>query len=137
MNILVLEDNEIARIGLVALLKSIIIDDLKIFEFSEAKTCLAQIDSYSFDMAFIDLDLEDELVGFEILNKLKNSSTYNVILTGHEEENLITQAYELGAKDFIVKPIEESTLEAIIHRRNIEQSLEDEISGKTSRLFFY
>jgi DNA-binding NtrC family response regulator len=122
MNILVLEDDEITRIGFVALLKTLTNGEAKIFEFSQAEICLKELPSLEIDLAFIDLDLEEELAGFEVLNKI-NKKIYSVILTGHEEDNYISQAYELGAKDFIVKPIEESTLEAILHRYEIEKQL--------------
>lgn len=125
MNILVLEDDELTRIGFVALLKSLLNDNCRIFEFSQAEVCLTELPSLDIDLAFVDLDLETELAGFEVLDQIKNLC-YTVVLTGHEEDNYISQAYELGAKDFIVKPIEESTLEAILHRYKIEQQLSEE-----------
>lgn len=125
MNILVLEDDDLTRIGLVALLRSMIPHNLKIYEYADSRTCLSQVQSLDIDLALVDLDLEDKLVGFEVVQAIADQ-VYTVVLTGHEEEELITQGYELGAKDFIVKPIEEQTLEAILHRYKIEGLIKEE-----------
>lgn len=123
MNIALLEDDEISRIGLSALLKSKVKDGDAIYEFSQGHLLLNELDNYKIDLAFIDLDLEEELLGLEVLKKLSDKGIYCVVLTGHEEESLIVKGYELGAKDYLVKPIEAETVDAVLHRYQVEEKL--------------
>ena len=123
MNILLLEDDEIARIGFSALIKNKSGEKSNLFEFSQAKVLLSEIDSLRPDIAFIDLDLEEDLIGLEVLAEFVKRGIYCVVLTGHDEDEHIIQAYELGAKDYLVKPAEEEMLDAVLHRYEVEKKL--------------
>ncbi len=72
-----------------------------------------------FDIAFIDLDLEKKLEGLDVLKALKNS-LYTVILTGREEDNIISDSYEIGCNKYIAKPFDIRTIDAIFKELSLK-----------------
>lgn len=118
MKILIVEDDDITRISLQHIFLSI----------GEVICCkgyeefiLAHSMSY-FDLLILDLDLEHPLLGLEILKKFKSLFNYRVILTGHEQDEIIQNCYELGAHDFLCKPFNSSEVESLIRRIKIEST---------------
>lgn len=118
MDILILEDDEMALLGL-----SILVTPKgKVTEYTQAHLLLKNINNISCDLAFIDLDLEEELIGLEVISKLSEKGIYTVALTGREDDEVIAKAYELGAKDYLVKPINEEKIDLIFNNVKIQSA---------------
>ncbi len=70
-----------------------------------------------FDLVIHDLALPPTFKpedGLEYLNRY--ASTPVVVLTGHDERSLALKAMELGAEDFIAKPVDPDLLKVIVQR---------------------
>jgi DNA-binding NtrC family response regulator len=108
MKILIVEDHSIARLALKGFLKEHEVDIAQ--NFSQAQKSLA-VNHY--DLAFLDLDLgeDEELAGLELAKICKEKNLYSVILTGHEEDEIIKRGYSSGAKDYIAKPVTQKKID--------------------------
>ncbi len=85
----------------------------------------------SFDLILLDVNLPGRS-GIELLQDLKSDDTYQqipvIMITGESESPILKQCFELGATDFIHKPINEIALaarvkSAIVTKRYHEQEL--------------
>lgn len=74
----------------------------RVFEASSVEEGENLLENLRIDIAFIDLDLNGiELAGFEFLKKSK--SVRSIILSSHNEEEVIEEAFLLGAESFLNK----------------------------------
>lgn len=97
-HILILEDDEIYR----KMLKKYLSEYGRVFEASTLSEGLKILETIRIDLAFIDLDLNGrQLAGFELLEKAVEARS--IILSSHEEEEVIQRAYDLGAENFLNK----------------------------------
>lgn len=97
-HILILEDDEIFR----KMLKKNLSRYGRIFEAESIEEGQKILEKLRIDIAFIDLDLKDQsLAGFSFLKKAKGIRS--VILSSHNEEEVIQKAFELGAEEFLNK----------------------------------
>jgi len=63
------------------------------------------ISEKKFDVAFIDLNLDGEMIGFEIAKDLIDRGTYTIISSGHKDREFLKQGFEvIGVRDYITKP---------------------------------
>ncbi len=124
LKILIVEDDELSRISL----ENRLLIHGCVQSFNNSKEANIALSSNKFDLVFIDLDLESSLAGLNILKKCSNDTSYKVIVSAREENEIVSQAYELGCHDFMAKPFKNSTLESVMNRfyQNYE-SLADEI----------
>lgn len=81
--------------------------------FTEPKKFLKNIKNLEADVCFIDLNIVEVDVGFHIIKAIR--STLGPILpllviSGRSDEQSIAHAIELGANDYIVKPIDRELL---------------------------
>ncbi len=69
------------------------------------------------DLYLIDLQL-GELSGFELIEKLRKEGVKNpiIIISGSKQAHAITHALELGANDFILKPLDRAFLATKLSR---------------------
>jgi DNA-binding response OmpR family regulator len=67
------------------------------------------------DLILLDVRME-EMTGVEVLQKLraKNNNTKVIMVTGVEDEDVITQARRWGVKEYIHKPLILHELEKIV-----------------------
>lgn len=112
LNILLIEDDLLSRLSL----KS----RLEVFaHVTEAVTsieAISLIQTKTFDFAFVDLDLEAELVGLTIVKELKKKNIHSVVLSGREDDSIIEQAYLSGCNDYLSKPFTKTSIEAVLKR---------------------
>ncbi|HLE12017.1 MAG: hypothetical protein A2504_06090 [Bdellovibrionales bacterium RIFOXYD12_FULL_39_22] len=112
---LIVEDDELSRITLSCLLEGFAATE----EAADSVSAIKKIEAKKYDMIFIDLDLERELAGLEIIVKARASGAYTIVLSGREENRYIQQAYERGCHDFLSKPFDHRALELVIGKFNI------------------
>lgn len=101
---------------------------------SSGKTAVNILDSTQIDLILISEQLED-MHGLNLLQTLRRYSKVPVIFIGDEADNeLLIEAFEFGADDFMVKPINSSELLARIQAQ-IRQKVEElETKASTHRL---
>jgi DNA-binding NtrC family response regulator len=75
-----------------------------------------KINRHSFDIAFVDLDLDAELEGLKIIPYLIEKNVYVVVLSGREEESVVKAAYSLGCYDYLVKPYNSSSIDLVFKK---------------------
>lgn len=114
LKFLVVEDSKLINLGLTA----------KLEKSGSVVSCFSREDALSvlssrnrlFDIAFIDLDLEYELAGLDVLKSVIQKNIYAVILTGREENTIVESAYKIGCHDYLNKPFNQEDLGLIFNR---------------------
>ncbi len=122
--ILLVEDDLLSRLSLKSRLESV----GEVLEAPSKKEALILLESRVFDLAFVDLDLESELAGLEIITHLKNKNVYSVVLSGREDERVVEEAYTLGCRDYLSKPFTKTSIELVLKKyasdKNKNQALQ-------------
>ncbi len=109
--------------------------DYQIFEASNKKEAEITLKQENIDVVVIDLglppfeDVPDE--GLSLVNKLSNINPAKlIVLTGQKGENAAKEALKMGVFDYLIKPVDPTTLLKSIERamffRKIEEKLEKE-----------
>lgn len=109
---LIVEDDTLAQVNLSYFLRAM--GEVTIVATAlEAKSIL---ETYSFDIAFFDLDLEKSLAGLELLPLAIRRGVYSVVLSGREDEKVIEKAYAAGAFDYLCKPFNRQAFDLVIKK---------------------
>ncbi len=114
MRALVVDDEPLVRSELVYALERVA-EDLTIVEASSAATALATLAADPFDVVFLDIGLPG-MSGIEamtVINSLPHRP-HVVFVTAFDEHAV--RAFELGATDYVVKPVNEERLAVTIAR---------------------
>lgn len=116
--ILLVEDDLLSRLSLKSRLELV----GEVLEAPSKKDALILLKERDFDLAFVDMDLESELAGLEIIERLKEKDIYAVVLSGRDDEGVIEQAYTKGCRDYLAKPFTKSSIELIFKKFNSEKN---------------
>ena len=78
---------------------------------------LAYVDCVKFSLAVLDIKMYP-MSGVEVLKQLKirNPSTHVVMVTGYPTAENRTECIELGAADYLTKPLDLSELKAVLRQ---------------------
>ena len=80
------------------------------------KEALAAFSEFSPDLVILDLALLGDMDGFDVLSALRQRSEVNVIiLTGQAGDAQIVRGLNLGADNYLLKPVSKAQLMARIH----------------------
>jgi DNA-binding NtrC family response regulator len=112
INILLVEDDLLSRLSLKSRLEYF----GKVTEAPSASVALSLLEKTNYDLVFVDLDLESELVGLEIVKILKIKNIHTIVLSGREDDSVIAQAYQLGCNDYLSKPFTKLAIESVIQK---------------------
>jgi DNA-binding NtrC family response regulator len=128
LKILIVEDDLLSRLSL----KSRLDSRGEVREASSKAEAISLIENNHFDLAFVDLDLESQLAGLDIVELLNQKKTYTIVLSGRVDEKVIEDAYQLGCRDYLAKPFTKTGLElvfkkysAVINKNKTLQELKD------------
>lgn len=116
--ILVVDDSRLQR----AVIKESFKDSFEIMEADSGEECLRLIGEHpeTIDLVLLDLVMPG-IDGFEVLRRRKTIQGFAdipvIVLTTSDSSEIQAKAYELGANDFLVKPLDENT--AIFRIRNL------------------
>ena len=72
------------------------------------------VGKHTFDLAFVDLDLEEKKAGFKIISLLKKQGIFTVILSAHGSSDYIDKGYNLNCDNYLVKPYLDNKLDYIL-----------------------
>lgn len=102
----------------------------------DGKTAFKVMEQQTFDAAILDLRMESERTGMEVLQKLKSISpdTEAVMMTGYGTKQNAIEAMKLGAFDFIEKPCKLADIEAILLRIIDKRKLKNKNLALQTRL---
>lgn len=98
-------------------------DDMHIETATDPQAALERIDQGGIDILLTDLDMP-EVGGIDVLKsaKRRNACTQVIVLTGHSSGQALLSALELGASDYVLKPVDQETLLSLLrqaHRRRL------------------
>jgi len=116
--ILLVEDDLLSRLSLKSRLDLI----GEVLDAPSRKDALILLKERDFDLAFVDLDLEAELAGLDIIERLKEKNIYSVVLSGRDDEGVIEQAYIKGCRDYLAKPFTKTSIELIFKKFSAEKN---------------
>ncbi len=104
IKILLADDHTLVRNGLMLMLELQNAFIAKITEAVNGKEVIEKLEYEDFDIILLDINMPD-IDGLAVLRRLKmmNSKIPVLILSMHNEENIIKQALELGASGYILK----------------------------------
>ncbi len=103
--ILLIEDDEVVLNALGRFLEK---EGFRVSRASNGKDALKNLEVYSYDLVITDLNMP-YANGFEVMNRLRSQEKHKdvpvIVITSMGSESAITQCYNIGANDFIRKPI--------------------------------
>ena len=112
LNILLVEDDLLSRLSLKSRLENYAV----VVEAVNSLEAISFSEEMNFDLAFVDLDLEAELLGLNVVRALKNKNIHTIVLSGREDDSIIEEAYNLGCHDFLSKPFTKVSIEAVLKK---------------------
>ncbi|OIO11272.1 MAG: hypothetical protein AUJ52_02160 [Elusimicrobia bacterium CG1_02_63_36] len=130
LSILLVEDDPLARKVLETELKGHALQSA-----ADAAAGLAKINTGKFDLVFLDLDLgaKDPLAGLRLIAPAASAGAYTVIMSGHDEEEIVSRAYELGCHDFYSKGSETESVAQVLTRFDRHRALPEDEQVFTNR----
>lgn len=120
----------------------------RIITAADGEKALSLVTQHMPDVILLDIQMPKKN-GFEVLAEVKQNATTRgiqvVMVTGSEENEARAKALELGADDFLIKPVDRVLLKARIqssvklkayydHLKTYQQHLEAEVDEKTRQL---
>jgi DNA-binding NtrC family response regulator len=86
---------------------------VSVSNFEDATTKLVES---RFDVAFFDLNLHGELHGLELIKRASADKIYSVVISAESRGKILEQAFQNGAKDYLLKPFSEEKLQQVLNR---------------------
>ena len=89
--------------------------NIEVFTSSGGQDALNIIETQKPDLVLLDVRME-EMSGVEVLKKIreKNNPVKVVMVTGVEDEETVNEAYSLGIKGYVHKPLVLEELEKVV-----------------------
>ena len=89
--------------------------NIEVFTSSGGQDALNIIETQKPDLVLLDVRME-EMSGVEVLKELRkrNNSVKVVMVTGVEDEETVNEAYSLGIKGYVHKPLVLEELEKVV-----------------------
>jgi DNA-binding response OmpR family regulator len=104
-DILLIEDDEIVLRVLSRFLEK---EGFNVHTCSNGKVALDKLDRSTFDLVITDLNMP-YANGFEVMSRIRSQEMHKgmpvIVITSMGSESAISQCYNIGANDFIRKPV--------------------------------
>lgn len=102
----------------------------------DSKSGIEAVKKGTFDAAILDLRMEHEKAGLQVLAALKQISpdTEAVIMTGYGSTETAVEALRLGAFDYLTKPCKLTDIEALLLRIQEKRKLKNKTAALESRV---
>ncbi len=130
MKVLLVEDDKVSRIAIYRYLSE---NGFECISLRSVKNALDVVFEQAFDIIFCDINLEDDS-GFSLLEKIRESllDIPFIFITASNDDDIIHEALDKGADDFLRKPFHLENLQTII-KRNIERKKIDFIRRSSNK----
>lgn len=112
IHILIVDDDKYFRMALEELIR----DQAVVSQAGSEQEAKDLIDSNYFDIAIIDMNIDEKSSGLTILEKTKLKKIHSIILSSQTEESIIEEAYEKGCDHFLAKLHYRTHLPPYIHK---------------------
>lgn len=123
LKVLVVEDEELIRTGIVLAVDWAALDCVVVGEAANGEEGLAAVERYDPTLIITDLKMP-KMDGLEMLRRLRErgNEAYVIILTAYDSFEYAQSALRLGAVDFLLKPFHDGDLEQAVAglRRRME-----------------
>jgi DNA-binding NtrC family response regulator len=98
-------------------------DRIQLESSSDPVAALQLLEARRYDLVFTDLEMP-QVDGMQILAaaRRRNAWTRVVVITGHSTLDRVTTALELGASDYIMKPINPGMLQDVVEQHIAQQA---------------
>lgn len=136
MNILILDDEKLARIELEYLLnKSKVLQGIKtnIFQAEDIGKALKIMLKNKIDLLFLDISLNKEN-GFEVTEELRQLTYDPYIIFATAYDQYAVQAFNVNAVDYILKPFEQERIDKALMKILQLMEVERKNTGETTML---
>src|SRR5437868_6138702 len=102
----------------------------------DSRTAIEVIKKATFDAAILDLRMEHDKAGLQVLAALKQAApdTEAVIMTGYGSTETAVEALRLGAFDYLTKPCKLTDIEALLLRVQEKRRLKHKTAALESRV---
>ena len=102
----------------------------------DSRSGIEAVKKATFDAAILDLRMEHEKAGLQVLAALKQLSpdTEAVIMTGYGSTETAVEALRLGAFDYLTKPCKLTDIEALLLRIQEKRKLKNKTAALESRV---
>lgn len=145
MRILIADDENMVRLTLKSMLMDLDLNIEKIIEAKNGEEFISLVETFSPDIAFVDIKMP-KLTGLKAIELAKKLSPHTqwVILTGFSQFDFAKQALELGVSKYLLKPVspeelQQTILELIknssINNLILNKNFEREIIGIYNQLY--
>src|SRR5436190_8053496 len=103
---------------------------------ADSKSGIEAAKKGTFDAAILDLRMEHEKAGLQVLEALKHASpdTEAVIMTGYSSAETAVEALRLGAFDYLCKPCKLTDIEALLIRVQEKRKLKHKAAALETRV---
>ncbi len=109
-HILAVDDNRMNRIKLVRVLEK---EGYDVSQAEDGRKALTMLHSNVFDLVLLDILMPD-VDGFQVLREMKQDAALRdipvIVVTAVEEMNSVNECLELGAVDYLAKPVDAKVL---------------------------
>lgn len=122
MKILIIDNEKIVRELLRDMIEAIEPGKNSIEEANGVATGLQKINSFSPDVVFLDVEMDDG-TGFDLMQKIQQPAFQLIFTTAHNQYAI--QAFKCSAIDYLLKPVDFTELENALNKANTK------ISGNT------
>ena len=133
--ILIVDDIEDNRFTLDIMLS--VLGEFDIDEAESGPEALSMMDEKAYDLVLLDIMMPG-MTGLEVLEQLDlataQSPTKIIVVSALQDMETIVKALELGALDYLPKPIEESLLAARLKQLIERQKTDDELDQHRARI---
>ena len=131
MKTLIVDDEPIARQVLREALETI--DDVEVVgEADNGRSALAQIDKLRPELVFLDLQMP-VMSGFEVVSNLAGETLPIIIIVTAFDQHAI-QAFEAGAIDYLLKPVQDTRLQRAVDRVRGLRGQPQKIANRAARI---
>jgi DNA-binding NtrC family response regulator len=115
IHILLVDDDPDLLQVLKAIIQRGFSDDIRIRTANDPKDALQQLDAEIVDVLVTDLEMPG-ISGLELLRRAKrrNAWTQVLLVTGHSSLDSVTEAMDLGASDYLLKPFTPGELKEVV-----------------------
>ena len=135
--VLVVDDNSVS----LSLVKSMLSDLYTVSAVLSGEQALRFLEKKECDLILLDINMP-EMSGFETIRAIKDNEVTKdipiIFLTADNDPETEKRCFEMGAFDFIVKPIQKATLRSRVGRTldllELQRNLEGQLIEKTKQI---